>query len=233
MTRIPQEHAGGTSHPLAPPAVDPAPEADPSSGAGCGQAVPTPAAPVAGPVAGTTGPASASPSEPPPPGSGGASGERGPRHLAAPPRNAPAVSPPVGGRGTSTSVGPEQGPGPAATSPPVQGSGGAEGGEPALRRRTPGVGSPTDTSPAGDRRLNAASPAAPPLRDQAFRDAWKAARSEQAKDQRRRRGGKPRPVASPGVGRLRVAPPRPESFDAPPPPSIRIKHPPEPPEAAL
>jgi len=232
MTASPRKHAGGTGHPPALPAVDPAPRPDPSSGAGRGQAVPTPAARAAGPGVGAPGPASTFPPEPPPPrGSGGTSGETEPSPPSAAPRTAPAASTPVGGRGTSTSVGPEQGPGPAATSPPVQGSGGAEGGEPARRRRTPGVGSPTDTSPAGDRRVNAASPAAVPLTGDDFRKAWKAAESAKNAAGRRRRGGKPRPVVSPGVGRLRVAAPRPEAFGDAPPPPLRLRTP-EPPDTA-
>lgn len=257
MTRTPKDRteAGATSAGLGAPVPAPPGSLSVACAEG-GQAETTPAAratPVAAtslggrepsrtairggsacPVVGTAGQASTSPPEPPTRGSRGARGKEGPLDLGLPAARPRPSS--RDGRGTSASVGPEQGHGPASTSPPgTEGSpGGARKGEPALRRRTPGVGSPSDTSPAGDRRLNAASPAAPlPLSGDDFRKAWKAAESANAAAGRNRRGKRPNTAASPGVGRLRVAAPRPEAFDAPPPPSIRIRPPEPPPEAAL
>lgn len=126
------------------------------------------------------------------------------------------------------------GDGPAPDSLPVaEGrAGGAEGGP-------GGVQGSAGPLPAGEpgrgARLRQTAPlpgTTRPLAGQEFRDAWKAARSSNAAAGRRR-GGKPKPAVQPGSGRLRVAAPRAEAFDDPPPPALRIKLPPEPPEAAL
>lgn len=170
----------------------------------------------AGPVVGTAGPAQSSPSEPAPPGSGGAGGTESP--PPAPSRIAPVVRPP-GGRGPHASPLVAEGR-----------AGGDEGGGPALRRRTPGAGSPPVTSPAGGRR--SVTPPAAGLSGQDFRKAWKAAESAKNAAARRARGRGTNTAASPGVGRLRVAAPRSETFDVPPPPTIVLRTPPEPPEAA-
>jgi hypothetical protein len=76
-------------------------------------------------------------------------------------------------------------------------------------------------------------PAAAPLSGEDFRKAWKAAESAKNATARRRRGRRTNTAASPGVGRLRVAAPRTETFDVPPTPTITLRTPPEPPEAAL
>ena len=257
MTRTPTGRAGGiTGHPPAPSAPKPAPEAALTApGAGRGKVEPSaPARAVpaavrgggrdapsrnatregtAGPGALPPGPAQSSAPGISLPAPGAGRGKKTePIHPPAPSRAAPAAVPP-GGRGTKASAGAEQGRAPASTSPPDEGkSGGAEGGEPALRRRTPRAGSPTRIDPAGDGRLNAASPAARPLSGDDFRKAWKAAESAKNATARRGRARRPSASASPGVGRLRVAPPRRESFADAPPPEIRIRPPEPPPEAA-
>jgi hypothetical protein len=243
MTLTPRSRAGETGHPLASSAPEPSPEAASLTvpDAACGRAVPTPAARtvpaavsgggqgnpsrrevregIAGPVVGTIGPAQSSPSEPVPLGFGGARGTESP--PPAPSRPAPVVRPP-GGRGPHTSTSVAEGR-----------AGGDEGDGPPLRRRTPGVGSSPTPIPAGGRRSSAMPPAAGPLSGEDFRKAWKAAESAKNAAARRRRGHRTSTPASPGVGRLRVAAPRSEVFDAPPPPTIVLRTPPEPPEAAL
>jgi hypothetical protein len=230
MTGNRQVRAGGTSHPLAPPASRPAPEAA-SPGAACGQVEPCPAPArtvpavdqadggqgnpsrsadregTACPVVGATGQAQSSPREPSPPGSGGARGT-GPAH------------PPVSSRITQTSPLVAEGR-----------AGGDAGGGPAQSTRTTGAGSPPVTRPAGGGRVNAPPPAVP-LSGQDFRKAWKAAESAKNAAQRRGRARRPSADASPGVGRLRVAAPRSETFDAPPPPTITLRTPEPPDEAA-
>ena len=119
-------------------------------------------------------------------------------------------------------------PGPAWSSLPVlRGSGGA-------REEGPGgtaapAGSPPAGEPGGGARLRTAAlpPGTRPLA------AWEAALSANAAGRRRRRGGKPAPVVPAGSGRLRTAGPREGAFDDAPLPSLRLRPPPEPPEAAL
>lgn len=254
MTTSPRKRAGGTGHPPALPASGPAQGGCERPGAEGGRPVSWPAARVvpaaggsagrddpsrvaeregnnAGPAVGTVGPAQSPVPE------GSPLPRRGVRDGANPPassRTAPAAAPETGGRGTHAGVGAVQGHAPAQTSPSgTEGSPGRdEGGEPTPRRRTPGEGSPPAMSPAGGWRSTATPPAAAPLSGEDFRRAWKAAESAKNAAGRRGRARRPNASTSPGVGRLRVAAPRPEAFDAAPPPEIKIRPPEPPPEAA-
>jgi hypothetical protein len=258
MTSSHKDRVGADATPVDPHTPDPAPDAASLSvsAAGRGQAVPTPAARAvpaavsrgagrdepsrialrgggAGPAVGTAGPAATSPPESPTPGSGGARGKTGPVHPPASPRSAPTAVPPFGSRGTPSRVGPGQGPGPASTSPPAaEGRArGDEGGGRESRVRTAGERPSPVTSPAGG-RLSSSPPAVRGLRGKDALRAWKAAESAKNATQRRGRARRPNTDASPGVGRLRVAAPRSETFDVPPPPTIRVKRPEPPDEAA-
>lgn len=191
----------------------------------------------AGPMAATIGPAQ-SPATGIPPYPGAARGEKAaPVNLPAPSRAAPAASPPVGGRGTRSrgdslgrTAGAVEGRAPAQTAPPSEGSpAGAGGGIPVARRRAPGGGVPPAADPVGGRRSDTSPPAAGRLRGKDAMRAWQDALSDRNATARRGRGSRPDAASSPAVGRLRVAPPRPEAFDDEPPPPLRIRRP-EPPD---
>jgi hypothetical protein len=240
MTWSTQRRAGGEDHPSSLPASEPAPGAGPPLVAEGGKPVISPDSRdvpgarrgsgvrddpsrmlVRGGAAGagTRSPAPASTSASPSPPADGA--DRGAAESPpAPSRNAPAAGNWHGGRGTQNSP------------LPARGSGAGRGAQSSPSERGgPGGGS----EPGGGGRTHAAPPSpgtTQPLGGQAFRDAWKTAESAKNAAGRRRRARRPSSAALPGIGGMRLASRPPASFDDAPPPPLRIKPQPEPPEAA-